>query len=135
MRTNLRRGENQAGVDVGHRISCLAHALQSLAQEHDRIRALPLWIRWRKECTDVRRGDRSEKRVGYRVQQHIAIRVSSQSPVVREGHTPNFHRDARLEFMGVKAVADAVRGSSVAGRWHSIAVARWNEITSSNRNS
>lgn len=72
---DLGRGQNQAGIKVGHAVTRALHALERFAQEDDGIRAFPFWIRWRKQRTDIGRGDRPEQRVGNGVQQDIAVRV------------------------------------------------------------
>ncbi len=64
VRTDLRRSQNQTGVDIGYAVTAIVHAFQSLTQEDHGIRALPLGIgRW-EERADIRSGDRAEQRVG-----------------------------------------------------------------------
>jgi len=71
---DLGRGQNQAGIKVGHAVTRALHALERFAQEDDGIRAFPFGSM--EETAHRYRARRSpEQRVGNSVQQDIAVRV------------------------------------------------------------
>ena len=78
-------------------------------QKHHRVRALPLRIRGRKQRPDIRSPDRSQQRIGDRVQQHVAIGVPAQALAVRQCHTADLERNAALKFMRIPPKPDACR--------------------------
>ncbi len=107
VRADLGSRQNQAGIDVSHGVTGVAHAFQSFAQEDDGIRAFPSRIGWRKERADVWRRDRPEQRVRDGVEQDVSVGVPAQAFVMRQRDAADLQRNPRAEFMRVEAVADA----------------------------
>ena len=56
--------------------------------------------------SDVARGHRAQQRIGDGVKQHIAVRVSGEAFAVLDRQSADDERNARLEDVRVKAVAD-----------------------------
>jgi hypothetical protein len=109
MWSNLWSSQDQAGIKIRHAISRIVYALQRFAQKDNRIRALPLRIRGRKERADIRRSHGPKQRVSDGMQKHIAIRVPAQTSVMGKQDAANLQRNPWLEFVRVKAVPDSQR--------------------------
>ena len=77
VRSDLRSGEDEAGVEVSDGVAGIVHASQGFAQEDDRIRAFPSGVRRREKRADVGRGHGTEQRVGDGVQQDVAVGVAA----------------------------------------------------------
>src|SRR5271154_6771546 len=107
VRSNLRRSQNQAGIDVGHAVTRVLHAFQRLAQEDNGVCSLPLRVRRRKQCPNIRRRHSAQQRVSDSVQQHVAIRVSTQPLVVSQSNAANLQRNPRAKLMRIKPVPNS----------------------------
>src|ERR1700686_4130709 len=99
MRTDLRRGENQRGIDIHNFVAGYRNPAESIGKKNRRVCSLPACVRRGKKSSDVRGSDCSEQRVGYGVEQNITIGVPTQSPFVRNFHSSNFEWNATFEFM------------------------------------
>ena len=119
MRPNLRSRQNQTGIDVADFIFRIPHSIECIAQENRRICALPLRIRRREESADIWSSDCAQQGIRDGVQKNVAVGVATQTLVVRKGDPANLQRHASTELVGIEAVANAGRWSSVVGRWHS----------------
>ena len=78
MRADLWLSKNKRRVHIRDRVSRRLNPVQSLAQENGGVSAFPLRVGWRKQGTNIGRGDGAEKRVGDRMQKYIAIGMATQ---------------------------------------------------------
>lgn len=113
--TDLRSGENERGIDIQDAIARVGDVPHRLLDEDDGVRALPSRIARREEGTDVSGGDGAEQRVGQRVQQHIAIRVSGETMGVRNSDAADAKGNSRLKFVRVETVSDSHARCQVPG--------------------
>lgn len=104
---DLGSGENQSAVDVQDTVAGVGDVAHRLLDEDDGVCALPSRIARREEGADVSGGDGAEQGIGQRVQQHVAIGVSSETVGVRDGDSADAKRNSRLKFVRVETVSDS----------------------------
>jgi hypothetical protein len=109
VRTDFRRGEDQAGVDIGDAAAGVAHTSQGFAEKDGGIRVFPFGIGRREERADIGGGDGAEQGVSDGMQQDVAIGMAAQALVMRQGDPADLQRDSGTELVRVKAVADSGR--------------------------
>ena len=75
-------------------------------EKNRRVGVLPARIARRKEAANVACRHRAQQRIGNRVQQHVAIRMSGQALGMFQRHSANSQRHAWLECVRVPAKSD-----------------------------
>ncbi len=103
---DLRRGQDQRRIDVHDLVAGVLQLFHCQLQKDGRVGVLPARIAGRKEAADIARGNRAQQRVGYRVQQHVAVGVAGQPLGMVQRHPANAQRHARLECVRVLAKSD-----------------------------
>src|SRR5882724_7394192 len=107
MRPNFRRGQNERRIDIGYRVTRATYPLQRFPQENRRVGSFPFGIRGREKRSYIGSGHCSEQRIRQSMQQHIAVRMTTQAFRIRQRYSANLEWDTALELMRVPAVADA----------------------------
>jgi hypothetical protein len=107
MRPNLRRSQNQAGVQVGHAVTRVPHPFQRLAQKYHRIRAFPLRVRRWKQRPNIRRRNRPQQRISDGMQQNITIGMPTQPPIMRDRDPANPQRNPGKKLMRIKPIPNS----------------------------
>ena len=107
VRTNLRRSQNQTGIQIRYAITRVPHPLQRLAQKNHRVRAFPLRIRRRKQSPNIRSRNRTQQRIRNGMQQNVAIRMPAQPAIMRQRNSADPQRNPCPKFMRVKPIANA----------------------------
>ncbi len=120
MRPDFRGGQSETGIDIAHPIAGILYTFQCFTQKNDRICTLPSGIGGGKQGADVWCGDGTQQRIGDGVQQDVAVGVAAEALVMFDRDPADFQGDARTKFVGVKAIADSRRWSSVVSRWHQL---------------
>jgi hypothetical protein len=120
MRADFRGGQNETGIDIAHPIAGFVYTFQCFTQKNNRICTLPSRIGGRKQGSDIWCGDGTQQSIGDGVQQDVAIGMAAEALVMIDRNPADFQGNARTKFVGVKAVADSHRRSSVVSRWHQL---------------
>ena len=102
-------------IDIQNRIkSGLVHQLQNSLEQQTGIGIFEGLVRRRELLADIRQPGRSKERVGNRVQQHIGIRVTVKTPIVRDLHsadnqTSSGHQPVHVKTMSCPQLSHASR--------------------------
>ena len=107
MRADSWSGQDQRGIQIHEFVAGALDALQRLAKKQGRVGILPLRIGRRKQRSNVGTGDGSKQRVGDRVQQDVAVGMSTETLIMRQSHAADFERNSGLELVRVPTVSDA----------------------------
>ena len=78
-----------------------------MPQQRAAVRILVARVRVGEMHAEVAQRERAKQRIGDRVQQHVGVRVSGETAVVRNGHAADDERTSGGERMHVEACADA----------------------------
>src|SRR5271165_6702131 len=95
--TDFWRGQDQRGVNIQNAITGVLNFFESQVEKDGGVGVFPAWIARRKEAADVSGGDGTKERVGYSVQQNVAVGVAGQALRMIDGKAADLERHTRFE--------------------------------------
>jgi len=110
VRSDLWCQKNERRIDARNPVTGGANTLQGFPQKDRGIRALPPWIRGRKQRADIRRGNGPEQCIGKGVQQHVAIGMAAKAVGMRESNASDCEANAGFKFVRIPTITNAGKG-------------------------